>query len=62
MKFYQSGIVLYTIFVLVVLTLAEDEVTELKIEVLTAVEDCTQKTKDGDTISMHYTVSIPVQA
>ncbi|KAJ8045377.1 Peptidyl-prolyl cis-trans isomerase FKBP2 [Holothuria leucospilota] len=56
MNIYQSGIILsLSIFMLITVTIAEDEVTELKIEVLTAVEDCETKTRNGDTISMHYT-------
>lgn len=36
------------------IVLGKDAVKELKIEVTKTVEDCKRKTKNGDTISMHY--------
>lgn len=49
-------LVALTLFLTVALSAAEEDVKELKIEVTKSV-DCTRKTKNGDTISMHYKVS-----
>ncbi|XP_071834118.1 uncharacterized protein [Apostichopus japonicus] len=46
-------LVALTLFLTVALSAAEEDVKELKIEVTKSV-DCTRKTKNGDTISMHY--------
>ncbi|KAJ0184075.1 hypothetical protein K1T71_000498 [Dendrolimus kikuchii] len=45
----------FTVLALAAATFAGPEVTELKIEVLSVPEDCTVKSKQGDTLTMHYT-------
>ena len=36
----------------------KEEIKELKVEVLYTPQECDEKTKNGDTVSMHYTGSL----